>query len=95
MDPDILIPISGMLTGGLTFVVLGWTVRHWVDRHYDHKRALHERADEGSIGQIHERLGVLEEQVAARIMDLEERMDFTERVLTRGGEHEPAKEGTS
>ena len=93
MDPDVLIPISGMLTGGLTFVVLGWTVRHWVDRHYDHKRILREGADGGHVAQIDERLAMLEEQVATRMMELEERMDFTERVLTRGDDHQHAKEG--
>jgi hypothetical protein len=81
MDPDILIPIAGMVT---VFGALGWTVRHWLDRHYEHKRGLREVADDDDVTRLHERLAMLEEQVAARVTELEERVDFTERVLTRG-----------
>jgi phage terminase large subunit len=93
MDPDVIIPLAGMLTGGVVIGTMGWTVRHWVNRYYDHKRGLQAGTDDGHATHIDERLAMLEEQVATRLMDLEERMDFTERVLTRG-DHEPADGST-
>jgi hypothetical protein len=90
MDPDFLIPIAGMITGGTVVVALSMTIRHWVDRHYDHKRSLQAGASDSQVAQLDDRVAMLEEQVATRMMDLEERMDFTERVLTRGSD-EPAE----
>lgn len=84
MNVDVLVPIAGMLAGVVTVVTLGWTVRHWVDRHYDDRRRA-AGGDPGSeaLERLTERVGTLEEQVAGRMLDLEERMDFTERVLAQ------------
>jgi phage terminase large subunit len=92
MDPDVIIPLAGMFTGGVVVWTIGWTVRHWVNRYFDHKRGLEDGTDATHMAQLDDRLAMLEDQVATRMMDLEERMDFTERVLTRGSD-EPAERG--
>lgn len=84
MNPEIVIPIAGMLTGGVVIWTIGSTVKHWVNRYFDHQRSVGAGAEGGHAAQLEERLTLLEDQVASRMMELEERMDFTERVLTRG-----------
>ena len=88
MDPDVIIPIAGMLTGGIVVWTIGSTVKHWVNRYFDHQKGVRAGEDDGHVAQLEERLTLLEDQVASRMMELEERMDFTERVLTRGQDAE-------
>ena len=79
---DVIVPVAGMLTGGALIVTLGWTVRHWVDRHYG--RAQLGGADVvDTLDRIERRL-VSVENLAERLQDVEERLDFTERVLVKG-----------
>ena len=80
MDPDIIIPLAGMVTGVVIVGTLGMTVRHWITRHYG-RMALDDPARE-RIGQLEDRVLQLED-AAARMQDLEERLDFTERVLAQ------------
>lgn len=85
MDPyaigGLLIPIAGMLTGVVMLGTLGWTVRHWVNRHYEHREKLRGAGGE-DLRRLEERVLMLEDAVG-RVQDLEERLDFTERVLTQ------------
>ena len=84
MDPyaiGSLIPIAGMLSGVVTVGVLGWTIRHWVNRHYEHRERM-QGGGGGEVRQLEERILMLEDAVG-RVHDLEERLDFTERVLTQ------------
>ena len=60
---------------------LGWTVRHWVSRHYEHRERLRGVGGE-DLRRIEERVLMLED-AAGRVQDLEERLDFTERVLAQ------------
>jgi len=84
VNVDVLVPIAGMLAGVATVVTLGWTVRHWIDRHYDAaRRAAGGDAGGEAVERLTERVGTLEEQLAGRMLDLEERMDFAERVLAQ------------
>jgi hypothetical protein len=80
VDPDIIIPLAGMVTGVVIVGTLGMTVRHWITRHYG-RMALDDPARE-RIGQLEDRVLQLED-AAARMQDLEERLDFTERVLAQ------------
>ena len=80
MDPDLIIPLAGMVTGVIIVGTLGMTVRHWIGRHYG-RAALDDPARE-RVGRLEDRVLQLEEAVA-RMQDLEERLDFTERVLAQ------------
>lgn len=83
MDPDIFVPIAGMVTG----LILGFPIIRTVTRLVERKalgqssreldalraevRELRDAVD--AAGDLHERL-----------VDLEERADFTDRLLTQG-----------
>lgn len=86
MSVDVLVPIAGMLAGVVTVVTLGWTVRHWVDRHYDSQRGAVGGAGEEEVARLSERLKTVEDELSGRMLDLEERVDFTERVLAQARE---------
>jgi hypothetical protein len=85
MDPyaatELLIPIAGMLTGVVIVGTIGWTVRHWVNRHYEHRERMRGGGSE-DVRRLEERIAMLEESVG-RVQDVEERLDFAERVLTQ------------
>lgn len=93
MDPEILIPIAGMLTGGAMVVAVARTVRFWIERHYEHKRALMAGSEPMDLLGVEERMAALEAEVSARMFDLEERLDFTERVLAAGRERQTLEGG--
>ena len=84
MNPEILIPIAGMASGVVMVVAVAHTIRHWVDKHYEHKRRLSDGADTGRVARLEERMAAVEEDLSGRMLDLEERVDFTERVLAQG-----------
>jgi hypothetical protein len=86
MNVEVLGTIAWMLTGTVIFVTIGWTVRHWVDRHYDSRRRATGEVGGVELARLTERMGELEEQVSGRILDLAERLDFTERVLAQSRE---------
>lgn len=79
---NILIPLAGMLTGLGMAWVLGSTIRFWVQRHYENKRLQSGGPSSAALEQLEDRVAMLEE-VAGRVQDIEERLDFTERVLVR------------
>jgi hypothetical protein len=93
MDPEIFVPIAGMATGALMVVAVARTIRYWIERHYEHKRRLTSGAESGDLTRIEERMAAFEEEVAGRVLDLEERMDFTERVLAQGRERQMLEGG--
>ena len=84
MDPDLLIPIAGMTSGVVTVVAVAHTIRHWVNKHYEHKRRLSAGGDTDRMTEVEERMAAMAEDLAGRMLDLEERVDFTERVLAQG-----------
>lgn len=81
---DVLVPIAGMLTGGALIVTVGWTIRHWVDRHYRSKELVGSDVLD-TLGRIEQRLTNVED-LSERIQELEERLDFAERVLVKSGD---------
>ncbi len=85
MDP--FIPFAGMATGVVVIVTIARAIRHWVDRHYDQTGSTGGSL-EPTVTRLEERVALLEE-LAGRVQDLEERVDFTERVLTR--ERDPGR----
>ena len=86
MNPDVPIAIAGMLTGTAVVVTVGWTIRHWVDRHYESRRGAMGAGDTDALARISERLKTVEDELSGRMLDLEERVDFTERVLAQARE---------
>lgn len=83
----LLLPIAGMATGVLLVMTLGKTVRHWIDRHYGRRELTDDSGVREQLAQVEQRVAMLEE-VADRVQDLEERLDFAERVLTRARERD-------
>jgi len=86
VNVDVLVPIAGMLTGTMVVVTLGWTVRHWVDRHYESRRAAAGAVGADEAARLADRLSTVEDELSNRLLELEERVDFTERVLAQGRE---------
>jgi hypothetical protein len=97
VNPEVVIPIMGMLTGLVSIVVIGTVfvrvaqsaIGQALARRIQGK---HGPGDEELRGEMDE----LREQVIAlehRLAESEERLDFTERLLTHGKEPERLAEG--
>lgn len=79
---NLVLPIAGMLTGLVVIGTLSRTARYWVQRHYQHRAGEMGPEIKTQLDRVDERLAMLEE-VAGRVQDIEERVDFAERVLVR------------
>ena len=82
MDWDILVPLAGMASGVILFLPL---VRAFV-RHLE-RRGRGSRGELEALGDdvqaLRERVVQLSETLEGRLIDLEERVDFAERLLAR------------
>ena len=78
----VLLPVLGMGMGGAVLLGIYRTVNRALER--KHERAMLEAGEtpSGEMESLRRRVEVLED-VAYRVQDLEERVDFAERVLTR------------
>lgn len=79
---NVVFPLVGM--GMATF--FGWLIIRSVNRHLERRHQLQVGGDVGELKREVERLRALVDggdDVVARLSDLEERLDFTERVLSR------------
>jgi hypothetical protein len=78
----VLLPILGMGMGGAVLFGIYRTVNRALER--KHERAMLDQggAPQGGVEELQRRVESLEE-VAYRVQDLEERLDFTERVLAQ------------
>jgi hypothetical protein len=80
---NVVFPLVGMGMGVLAMFGAYRIVIRWIDRR--HERLMAERGAGGAsaeLQQIRSRVEQLED-VAAQVQDLEERLDFTERVLAQ------------
>ena len=83
MDPNLVIPLAGMITG----IILGLPVVRTITRLIERKTS---GAGSAELASLRAEVRDLREAVDAttelhdRVMDLEERADFTERLLTQG-----------
>ncbi|NIN09935.1 MAG: hypothetical protein GTN62_00830 [Gemmatimonadales bacterium] len=80
---EVVFPILGMGMGALVLYGVYRTTNNWIERR--HERELAKGGTGGSrmeIENLHARVEALED-LAFRVHDLEERLDFTERVLTQ------------
>ncbi|MDH5805296.1 MAG: hypothetical protein OEZ54_08920, partial [Gemmatimonadota bacterium] len=73
------IPIAGMVTGLVVTITLFRTVRYMFDKKME-ARGLDGGED---AGELRERIEYLEHQVH-RLEDIEDRLDFAERLLSKG-----------
>ena len=83
MEPImLLVPIVGMATGAIISIAFFKTVRHFIDRKMasgtDHEL-------QAEISDLHARIEALERD-EGRVEELENRLDFAERLLARGRE---------
>lgn len=82
MDIMMLIPIAGMATGAIICIAFFKTMRHFIDRKAasgtDHEL-------QAEISDLHARIEALERE-KGRVEELEDRVDFAERLLARGNE---------
>ncbi len=89
MEPImLLIPLAGMVTGAIISIAFFRTVRHFIDRKTasgtDHEL-------QAEISDLHTRIEALERE-QGRVEELEDRVDFAERLLARGSESGAAAE---
>lgn len=88
MDIVMLIPFAGMATGAIISIAFFKTVRHFIDRKTvsgtDHEL-------QAEISDLHTRIEALERE-QGRVEELEDRVDFAERLLARGRESGAAAE---
>jgi hypothetical protein len=80
---NVVFPIMGMGMGVLFMFGVYRIATRWIDRR--HERLMAQGGAGGGsaeLQQLHARVEQLED-VAARVQDLEERLDFTERVLAQ------------
>ena len=79
---NVVFPLVGMGMGVLFMFGVYRVAVRWIDRR--HERLMAERGGAGAaaLTQLQARVEVLEESVG-RVQELEERMDFTERVLAQ------------
>ena len=82
MDIVMLIPFAGMATGAIISIAFFKTVRHFIDRKTV-SGTYHELQAE--ISDLHTRIEALERE-QGRVEELEDRVDFAERLLARGRE---------
>jgi predicted secreted Zn-dependent protease len=93
MDPDILVPLAGMLTGVILVYPVVRTVVKIVER-----KVLGTRSA-GDVDALHGEVAELRASVEEmrdaqdRLLDLEERVDFTERLLAQSRDKREIGEG--
>jgi hypothetical protein len=80
---DVLLPILGMGMGAFAMFGVYRTINRHLDRR--HERLMAERAGGGDARQLDELRGRVEdlEEGSMRLQDLEERLDFAERMLAQ------------
>ena len=80
---NVVFPILGMGMGALFMFGVYRIAMRWIDRR--HERLMLESGSGGASVEMEQLRGRVEqlEDVAARVQDLEERLDFTERVLAQ------------
>jgi hypothetical protein len=78
-----IVPLAGMATGAIISIAFFKTVRHFIDRKLS--RGGGDAELQGEIADLHARIEALE-QDQGRVEELENRLDFAERLLARANE---------
>lgn len=83
---EVVIPLAGMATGlFITLAVIKAVARHLERRHEERKLGAGPGGDGALQDEVH--------QLRSRVESLEERVDFTERVLTQERARRPLEPG--
>jgi len=81
---DVVFPLIGMAMGAFVLYGAYRTVNRLLDRRHEAQRAVGGAGAE-EIRHLEERVALLEEQ-SGRVQELEERLDFAERMLAKQGQ---------
>lgn len=83
----IVLPILGMGLGAFAMFGVYRTFNRWLERRHERRLSAEggSAVAAGAVERLEARLEAVED-LALRMQDLEERLDFTERVLARGQE---------
>lgn len=87
---NVVFPLVGFAMGGMVLYGVYRTVNRILERRHERELARLGGPAAADVRRLVERLDVLEDQVA-RVGELEERMDFTERLLARERDAERLK----
>lgn len=80
---NVVFPILGMGLGLVAMVGVYKTVNRWLDRRHERALAQSGAVQPDDMDAIRRRLDLMDD-LALRLQELEERVDFAERVLVRG-----------
>ena len=80
---NVVIPILGMGMGAFVLFGVHRTINRHLDRRHEHHMAVSGRGDVGpQLEDLRNRVELLEDSVE-RVQEIEERLDFTERMLAQ------------
>ncbi|UCG87346.1 MAG: hypothetical protein JSW71_02025 [Gemmatimonadota bacterium] len=79
---NVVIPVLGMGLGGFVMFGVYRTVNRFLDRRHERLVAATQAGSSPELEELKDRVEALED-TAFRLQDLEERLDFAERLLTR------------
>lgn len=79
---NVVFPLMGMGMGAFVLFGLYRTVNRYLDRRHELRLAEGGGVASADVEQLQERMEILEEQVF-RVQELEERLDFAERLLAQ------------
>lgn len=80
---NVVLPVLGMGMGAFVLWNVFRIANRALDRKHEREMALHGGASVRELAQLRDRVEALED-LAPRIQEIEERLDFAERVLTSG-----------
>lgn len=81
---EVVFPLVGMAMGFLAIFLVYKTINRWLDRRHQRTLAAAEAGDvRALVGELRDRIAAMED-VDRRLGEVEERLDFVERVLVRG-----------
>jgi len=79
---NVVFPLVGMAMGLLGMFGVYRVVMRWIDRRHERLMAERSGAGAGEVQQLRARVEALEDSVG-RVQELEERLDFAERILAQ------------
>lgn len=79
---NVVLPLLGMGMGAFALFGLYRTINRFADRRHERQMAAARQSPDSELEELRHRVELLEESVD-RVQDLEERLEFAERLLTR------------
>jgi hypothetical protein len=82
---NVIFPLMGMGMGAFVLFGIYRTVNRVLDRRHEARQLSHGGMAAAEVRRLEDRVAALEEQ-AQRVQELEERLDFAERILAKQGQ---------